>query len=198
VAAATGGSQARTAAVAAATTGALTSDFPLQKGYAVKLSTLPVQGTDRAAATKAEAAAKARGANQVGLINPKEFTTKPDQGSGSYVIYSGSFKDRAGATRLLAKLKRKFPGAVVIAVASANGGGSSGKALSRTSLGTAHQVAGFRPSAQKVKQDTQLVQRINRQTGRTYVQSQRNLPDQIVVGGTPGSAPAPPQGSGQP
>jgi hypothetical protein len=190
---------AQTAAASNKASGGLPSDFPLDKGYAVKLSTLPLLGTDKAAVTKAQAAAKAKGAGSVGLINPRQFKTTPSQGADKYVLYSGSFKAKGDADKLLAKLRKKFPGAVVIAVESVNGSGGQGKALSKTSLGTAHQVTGFKPSASKVKQDTQLVQQINRNTGQTYIQSQRGLPDQIVVGGNPGSAPAPTTGpAGQP
>jgi hypothetical protein len=87
----------------------------------------------------------------------------------------------------------------VIAVESVNGSGGQGEALSKTELGTAHKVTGFKPSAAKIKHDTDLVRQINRNTGQTYIQSQRGLPDQIVVGGDPGSAPAPTEGAaGQP
>jgi hypothetical protein len=189
----------RTTAAASRTSGGLPSDFQLDKGYAVKVGTLPLLGTDRASLTKAEAAAKAKGAGRVGLINPRQFKILPSQGADKYVLYSGSFKAKGDAVNLLAKLKRKFPGAAVIAVQSINGSDGQGKALTKTQLGTAHQVAGFKPSAAKVKKDTQLVQDINRRTGQTYIQSQRGLPDQIVVGGNPGSAPAPSSGpAGQP
>jgi hypothetical protein len=193
---------APTAATAAASNtagGGLPSDFPLDKGYAVKLSTLPLREADSAAVAAAKAGAKAKGAGKVGLINPRQFKTKPSQGADKYVLYSGSFKAKGDADKLLARLKKKFPGAQVIAVESVNGSGGQGEALSKTELGTAHKVAGFKPSAEKVKHDTQLVQQINRNTGQTYVQSQRGLPDQIVVGGDPGSAPAPSNGAaGQP
>ena len=199
VAATSGTGPTGTAAnVAARTGGALPSDFPLDKGYAVKLSTLPLRATDEAAATKAKAGAKAKGAPSVGLINPRQFKTTPSQGADQYVIYSGSFKTKAAAGAQLGKLKKKFPGAVVIAVESVSGTTSQPKALSHTSLGTAHKVDGYKPTAARVKQDTQLVQDINRRTGQSYVQSQRGLPDQISIGGDPGSAPAPSTGPGQP
>jgi hypothetical protein len=187
-----------TATVAANAGGALPSDFPLERGWTVKLSTLPLRTSTKAAVTSAERAAEAKGAQSVGLINPREYTTTPDQGSDSYVIYSGSFKQRGAAAKALAKLKKKFPGAQVIAVKSVNGSSGAGKVLSKTPLGTAHKVEGYKPSAAQVKKDTQLVQDINRRTGQSYIQSQRGLPDQISVGGSPGSAPAPSTGPGQP
>jgi hypothetical protein len=192
------GPAASTSTVAAATGGNLPSDFPLDKGYAVSVATLPLRATDKAAATKAEADAKAKGAPDVGLINPRQFTTTPSLGAGQYVVYSGHFKDKKGADTLLGKLKKKFPAAKVVAVKSVNGSGGQGQVLSKTSLGSAHKVAGFKATPAKVKHDTQLVQDINRRTGQSYIQSQRGLPDQIVIGGAPGSAPAPSTGPGQP
>jgi hypothetical protein len=70
-----------------------------------------------------------------------------------------------------------------------------GKVVAKTSNGTVHQVAGFKPSAQKEEEDTKLVEGNVKQTGSTYIKAQQNLPDVIVVGGDPGSAPAPTNGS---
>jgi hypothetical protein len=70
-----------------------------------------------------------------------------------------------------------------------------GKVVAETSNGTVHQVAGFKPSAQKEEEDTKLVEGNVKQTGSTYIKAQQNLPDVIVVGGDPGSAPAPAAGS---
>jgi hypothetical protein len=70
-----------------------------------------------------------------------------------------------------------------------------GKVVAKTSNGTVHQVAGFKPSAQKEEEDTKLVEGNVKQTGSTYIEAQQNLPDVIVVGGDPGSAPAPTAGS---
>jgi hypothetical protein len=70
-----------------------------------------------------------------------------------------------------------------------------GKVVAKTSNGTVHQVTGFKPSAQKTEEDTKLVEGNVKQTGSTYIKAQQNLPDVIVVGGEPGSAPAPTSGS---
>jgi hypothetical protein len=70
-----------------------------------------------------------------------------------------------------------------------------GKVVAKTSNGTVHQVTGFEPSAQKEEEDTKLVEGNVKQTGSTYIKAQQNLPDVIVVGGDPGSAPAPTAGS---
>lgn len=193
------GPSAQTATAAATSSGSLPSDFPYRKGFAVKVATLPAKGTDVAAVKAAEAAAKAKGAPKPGLISPKDFAVKPDPGGGSYVVYSGSFKTRPEAAKLLAKLKKKVSGAEVIEVTSRSGAAAAGKPLSKTSFGTAHKLEGYKPDAARVKQDTQLVQQINHQTGRSYVQQQQHLPDTISVGGSPGSSTPPPAtGPGQP
>ena len=74
----------------------------------------------------------------------------------------------------------------------------AGKVVAKTSNGTVHQVTGFKPSAQKTEEDTKLVEGNVKQTGSTYIKAQQNLPDVIVVGGDPGSAPAAPTAGSQP
>src|SRR5436305_12936553 len=175
------GAVASTAA-GGASKGNLPSDFSLPRGFAVKLSTLPLQGTDQAAATRAEQAARAKGAGQVGLINPKDFKTKPSQGASDYVIYSGQFKTRAEAQKALAKLKGKFAGAQVIEVTPA-ASAAAAPVVAHTAYGTVHQVAGARATPQQVRQDKQVVQKINRTVGKSYVKAQQNLPDVITVTG---------------
>ena len=81
------------------------------------------------------------------------------------------------------------------AKAATKGGG---KVVAKTSNGTVHQVTGFVPSEQKEEEDTKLVEGNVKQTGSTYIKAQQNLPDVIVVGGDPGSAPAAPTGANQP
>ncbi len=71
----------------------------------------------------------------------------------------------------------------------------AGKVVAKTSNGTVHQVTGFKPSATKTEEDTKLVENNVEQTGSTYIEAQQNLPDVVVVGGDPGSAPAPSTGS---
>jgi hypothetical protein len=159
----------------------------LQRGFAVKLSTLPMQGTDQSAVARAEQEARAKGASQVGLINPKDFKVTPAQGASSYIIYSGQFKTTAQAVKALANLKPRFPGAEVIAVAPV--AVAAAPVVAHTAYGTVHKIAGSRPTPQQIQQDKQVVQRINHTVGKSYVQAQRNLPDTIVVtgGGSSGS-----------
>ena len=185
-----GAGASATPAASAASAGNLPSDFSLARGFAVELSTLPVQGTDRSAVARAEQEARARGATQVGLINPKDFKVTPAKGASSYVVYSGQFKTRAQAEKALAKLKPRFPGARVIAVAPV-ASTASAPVVAHTAYGTVHKIAGARATPQQVQQDKKVVQKINRTVGKSYVNAQKGLPDTIVVtggeGGTSGS-----------
>jgi hypothetical protein len=81
------------------------------------------------------------------------------------------------------------------AAKSSKGGG---KVVAQTSNGAVHQVTGYKPSQKKVEEDTKLVESNPEQTGKSYIEAQQNLPDVIVVGGDPGSAPPAPGGKGQP
>jgi hypothetical protein len=182
------GASAPTAAGGASSSN-LSSDFALQRGFTVKLSTLPIQGTDQSAVARAEQEARAKGASQVGLINPKDFKITPAQGASSYIIFSGQFKTRAEAVTALAKLKPRFPSAEVIAVAPV--AVAAAPVVAHTAYGTVHKIAGSRPTPQQIQQDKQVVQKINHTVGKSYVQAQRGLPDTIVVtgGGSSGSTP---------
>jgi len=75
--------------------------------------------------------------------------------------------------------------------AAAKGGG---KVVAQTENGTVHQVAGFKASAEKTEEDTQIVAENPEQTGDNYIKAQQNLPDVTVIGGDPGAAPAPSSG----
>ena len=206
----TAGAASGAGADALASTGSqsLPSDFTLAKGYTVMLQKLPVNGTDEQAAKSAESDATGKGAPKVGLISPKDFTTKPDQGQ-SYIVYSGEYKAKGDAQAALGKLKKDFSSAQVIEVtsttASASAGSSSGsvadapaaggtKVLAQTSHGAVHQVAGATPSQADLQTGAQIAQREASQTGGAYINSQRDLPDIIAVGGD-GTAP-PPSGAG--
>jgi hypothetical protein len=173
----TGSAQAVTST--AGSTQTLSSSFPLQKGYAVELQTLPSTGTTQASVSSAESVAKSKGATGVGLIVQTQFKVSPAPPSGAYVIYAGAFNSEAAAQGELAKLRHKFPGAKVIQVQSVASG--AGKVLAKTQYGVAHQVTAFHPAQAQIAQGGQIVSRIAKTYSKSYVQSQRGLPDQISV-----------------
>jgi hypothetical protein len=186
-----GGTGTALASTAAATP--ITSDFTLDKGYTVELKTLPADGTDQAAVDSAKKDATSQGATDVGIINTSEFTVTPAPPAGAFVLYSGQFKSKGEATKALGKLKGKFKDAQVVSVKKSAGG--QGQLVSKTAYGDVHKVDGFVPSAQKVASDTAIVNQEGQKTGKDYVDSQKNLPDVIVVGGSGGGS-SNPAGSG--
>jgi hypothetical protein len=98
----------------------------------------------------------------------------------------------AGATSAGTAAKTKK---VKEAKKSTKGGG---KVVAKTSNGEVHQVLGYKPPQKKVEEDTRLVEENPEQVGSDYIKAQQNIPDVVVVGGDPGSAPAAPGGAGEP
>src|SRR3954470_1955997 len=182
-----------TTALASTAATPVTSDWTLDKGYTVELKALP-QSSDQAAVDAAKKDATSKGATDVGVISTSEFTVTPAPQGGGYVLYSGEFKTKAEATKAIAKLKPKFLGALVVAV-KRNSGGDQGQLVDKTAYGDVHKVEGFTPSASKIASDTALVNEESQKTGKNYVDSQKDLPDVIVVGGS-GGGPSGPAGQG--
>ncbi len=81
------------------------------------------------------------------------------------------------------------------AKAQAKGGG---KVVAHTANGTVHQVTGFKATKKQIEEDTKIIEDNPEQTGSNYIKAQQSLPDVVVVGGNPGSAPAAPTGGGEP
>ena len=188
-----GGTGTQLASTAAATP--ITSDFTLDKGYTVELKTLPVDGTDQSAVSSAKQSATSQGATDVGIINTSEFSVTPAPPANTYVLYSGQFKSKGEATKALGKLKAKFKDAQVVSVKRNSSG--EGQLVDKTAYGDVHKVEGFAPTQQKVASDTALVNQEAQKTGKNYVDSQKNLPDVIVVGGSGGGSSNPgAQGNG--
>jgi hypothetical protein len=95
----------------------------------------------------------------------------------------------AGATPAAANAKAKKAGKDGKAPAK-----GEGKVIAQTKNGTVHSVTNFKASDEKTEQDTQIVAENPEQTGDNYIKAQQNLPDVTVIGGDPGSAPAPSSG----
>ncbi|MEA2124233.1 MAG: hypothetical protein QOI80_1015 [Solirubrobacteraceae bacterium] len=172
-----GGAAGEEATIAAA---AISSDFSLERGFVVELSTLAAADADAAAVRAAKDAAKEKGAKDVGVINPADFILSPDS-SGDLVIYSGEFKGKGDATKALAKLKKDFPKAKVVEVSPS---ATSTTAKTAADGGpTAADVPGYKatPTAKEEKDGAAIVERIKSDTGKSYVESQRDLPAEIVV-----------------
>jgi hypothetical protein len=104
---------------------------------------------------------------------------------------------RAQPAQVAASAPTASSGAAPAAPAQATKATGGGQVLARTSFGAARQISGSQPTAAQVQQDKQVVNRINHQVGKSYVNAQKNLPDAIVVGGS-GTNAGPSQGPGQP
>jgi hypothetical protein len=70
-------------------------------------------------------------------------------------------------------------------------GKEESKVVAHTENGDVHEVTNLEVSKEKEEEDTQIVAENPEQTGENYIKAQQNLPDVIVVGGDPGSAPTP-------
>jgi hypothetical protein len=170
-----------TSSSSANTVAAVTSNFPLQSGYTVQLETLSAHQTTDAAVGKAEQAARGKGAKDVGVILQSDFTLTPKPPAGAAVIYSGAFRTRSEAEQALAKLKHRFPGARVIAVGTSGTATASGKVLAKTAYGSAQQITGFKATPSQLAAGKQVVDKVAKKIGGSYVNSQKGLPDQISV-----------------
>ncbi|MEA2167671.1 MAG: hypothetical protein QOF76_971 [Solirubrobacteraceae bacterium] len=163
--------------------GQIASDFDLSKGFVVELKTLP-KTADQDAVDAAQAAAKKDGAKDLGILAPGDFTLKPAAAGGAYVLYSGEFKTKGEATKALGKLKKPFPKAVVVAVATPKGGKGASAAPDGESLkGTVDEDTKIQahPTQQQKDEGAQVVQEIQSKVGKDYVEQQQQLPDTIVV-----------------
>lgn len=164
---------APTTAVGAVT---IASDFTLDKGFAVQISTLP-STSDQAAVDAAKTAATGKGASDVGVINPADFTVKPDP-TGNFVIYSGQFEKKSEAQAALKKLKKDFPDAQVVAVTSV-ASGDVADVLGNPEEGVSEALT--EPvTKEKVAKDKKAVEDLNDKTGEEFVEGQDDLPDAIV------------------
>jgi hypothetical protein len=176
-----GGGAAIAASSTAQPVASLSSDFPLQSGYSVELSTLPASSHPSAVAA-AETAAKAKGATKVGLVTQSDYTIKPKPKARTVVVYSGAYKTKAEAEHALSRLKAKFPHAVVISLSSAGSStAGTGKVLAKTQFGAATQVTGFQATKASLAQGAQVVNKVARTLGKSYVGAQTGLPSQVSV-----------------
>jgi hypothetical protein len=173
-------------------TGPVTTDFKLKDGYTVKIGTVP-GNADAGGAAKAKQDAEKKGAKDVGVIVPSDFTIEPRQPGGAYILYSGQFKSKGDATKALASLKGKFKGAEVLHVQSTVDS-TGAPVIAHTKFGEVHSVTNYKPPPAKIKKDTQIVNQIAHEGGANYLKTQQQLPDVISVGGDPSNAPPLPGG----
>ena len=98
--------------------------------------------------------------------------------AGSYIVYSGVFHKRAEAVKAQAGLKKSFPSATVIKVASASGGASASGSAAGSKSG-ASSGAGANESHPA---PPSVVEGLSKTKGKSYEEKSKSLPDVISTG----------------
>jgi hypothetical protein len=150
---------------AASTSARASAVLTLTDGYVIRLRTLP-KGSGAVAVAAAERAARAKGVRDVGVLRR----------AGGDVLFSGQFTTRAAAQKALAALRTRFPSATILVIGHPISGRDKAARIA-----AADAVIRNHPTAQQKQQGAKVVQQIQAERGRTYVQQQRKLPDTIVV-----------------
>ncbi len=157
----------------AAAEASFTDDWPAGRaGYTVELQELPQAGTAVSAVEAAKAAASAKGAKALGALKSEDF---PSLTPGSYVVYSGVYHKQPEAEKALTALKKSFPGATVIHVASA-GAGSSASEGSSPASGSGVGANESHPAPPSV------LKSLNTSKGKSYEEKSKNLPNVVETG----------------
>lgn len=159
--------------------GPFKSDWPSQKtGYTVELGTLPKQGSSASDVASAKSDVTAKGAADVGALDSDQYPTLP---GGSYIIYSGVFDTKAEATKALGGLKGDFPDAKVVKVsATAATTASTGKTSN-----SASDLVKAGNKNQPVTATDDALNQLNSQSGSSYENTIKKLPDTIATQGKP-------------
>jgi hypothetical protein len=178
------------ASTTAATPAAFSSDWPAGKrGFTVQLQALPKDRSDAAAVAAAKTAATAKGAPGVGALDSDAHNNLDP---GSYVIYSGQYATRKAALAALGKLKKSFPDASVVEVAT-----QAQRASSNSSRGGASSAGKTKaPSKAEQAAGSKAIQDIQSATGKDYSKKSAKLPKTLVTPGTPPPKDNKPAGDG--
>jgi hypothetical protein len=142
-----------------------------KSAYTVEIGALDKSGALAAAVAKAKSDATAKGATAVGALDGDAHSGTP---TGKYVIYSGQYASKKQAEAALAKLKKNFPGALVLHVTPQGSGSSGGSNSGSNSGGSAATNAGASQAAN-----------LRNLSGQAYVKASAKLPSQVGTGGAP-------------
>jgi hypothetical protein len=147
-----------------------TGDWPSGKsGYTVQLKTLAQSGTSVSAVESAKSSASAKGAKAVGALKSEEFSSLR---AGSYVIYSGVYTKKAEAEKALGGLKKSFPAAKVIKVAT------SGSSSSKETEPPTTSPGGVGESENKPAPPS-VLEKLKGAKGKGYEEKSKDLPDVV-------------------
>jgi hypothetical protein len=155
-----------------------TSDWPadMKTGYTVQLQTLPETGTTASAVQAAKTSATGMGAKSVGALKSEEFSSLK---SGTYVIYSGIYKDRSEAQSALAPLEKSFPGASVIEVS--NGSSASSTKPSSSSSASGSSSSSSRSANLSHPASSKALESLKSAKGKSYAEKSKALPNVVEV-----------------
>ncbi len=153
---------------------AFTGDWPAGKnGYTVQLQTLPSASTTPSAVEAAKSAASAKGAKSVGALKSDEFTSLA---AGNYIVYSGVYSKQAEASKALNGLKKDFPTASVIHVATGAAKTSPG---STSTTPAAKSGVG---SSESHPAPPSVIENLHKHKGKSYEEESKNLPNVVSTG----------------
>jgi hypothetical protein len=143
----------------------ITEDWRGSKsGWTVELSSLDKSTAQASDVNAAKTAASSKGAKGVGVLDGDAHSGTP---TGKYVIYAGDFSSKKAADAEQAKLKKSFPGALVLHVQPKGAGsGSSG--------GSGAGSQGLNQAAAE-----------QHLSGTAYEKASAKLPSSIGTGGAP-------------
>ncbi|MBA2515791.1 MAG: hypothetical protein H0V22_00465 [Solirubrobacterales bacterium] len=184
------GAAATGSGATAGTPAAFTSDWPEGKrGFTVQLQTLAKEGTDAAAVATAKQAAVTSGAQNAGALDSDLYATLDP---GQYVIFSGQFADRGAARKELSKLKKAFPDAKVVEVASDKDPASA------STTKDSNQASGKTKEPSKAEQakGAKAIQDLDKASPEEYQKKSAKLPKTIVTPGKPPPKDSKPAGGG--
>lgn len=155
-----------------------TSSWPTgTSGYTVQLQTLPASSAV-SAVEAAKTSASAKGAKAVGALKSEEFSSLP---SGSYVIYAGVYTTRRQAEKALPGLRKSFPGAKVVKVASSGASGSKESEPSSSSSSSSSSPGGTGNNGGKPASPS-VLNGLKGAKGKSYEEKSKSLPDVVETG----------------
>ena len=162
------------AAAGAQPVGSVSEDWPSGKSaYTIELGTLDKSGATSATVTSAKSQASGKGAPAIGALDGDAHGGTP---TGKYIIYSGIYASKKQADAAAAKLKKNFPGAIVLHVTpqGSGSGGSTGNTGSGKSGGGGGTGSG-----------TSQAQSLKGKSGNAYVKASAKLPTTVGTGNGP-------------
>ena len=152
----------------------MSEDWPSGKSaYTIELGTLDKSGATSATVASAKSQASGKGAPAIGALDGDAHGGTP---TGKYIIYSGIYASKKQADAAAAKLKKNFPGAIVLHVTpqGSGNGGSTGNTGSGKSSGGGGTGSG-----------TSQAQSLKGKSGNAYVKASAKLPTTVGTGNGP-------------